>query len=397
MKQIHLIVGARPNFMKMAPLYKVLKEQGDRYTPALIHTGQHYDEKMSKLFFEDLGMPEPDAYLHVGSGTHGQQTARIIERYEEYILSGNRPDLVIVAGDVNSTIACALVAKKLHIPVAHLEAGLRSFDERMPEEINRVLTDRISDLLLTPSDDGDANLLKEGVPAEKIHLVGNIMIDSLVEHQVKADRSELMSDLGISENEPFVLVTLHRPSNVDEVSGLEMLLSAFNEIGKQIRIVFPMHPRTSKNIERLGLSSKLAEIPNLIITEPIGYLDFMKLQMNAKFILTDSGGIQEESTFFGVPCLTLRENTERPITITEGTNQLVPLDSKSIVKYSMKILQGEVKKGTIPKYWDGKTAGRVVKVLDEFFELRATSYKLRVTSYELQVTSYEKVMDERRD
>ena len=366
-RRIHLIVGARPNFMKMAPLYKALNEQCDRYTPALIHTGQHYDEKMSKLFFEDLGMPEPDAYLHVGSGTHGQQTARIIERYEEYILSGNRADLVIVAGDVNSTIACALVAKKLHIPVAHLEAGLRSFDERMPEEINRVLTDRISDLLLTPSDDGDANLLKEGVPAEKIHLVGNIMIDSLVEHRIKADGSELMSELGISENEPYVLVTLHRPSNVDEVSGLEMLLSAFNEIGKQIRIVFPMHPRTSKNIERLGLSSKLAEIPNLIITEPIGYLDFMKLQMNAKFILTDSGGIQEESTFFGGPCLTLRENTERPITITEGTNQLVPLDSKSIVKYSMKILQGEVKKGTIPKYWDGNTAERVVKVLDEWF------------------------------
>jgi len=366
-KQIHLIVGARPNFMKMAPLYKALKEQGNRYTPVLIHTGQHYDEKMSKLFFEDLGMPEPDAYLHVGSGTHGQQTARIIQRYEEYILLGNRPELVIVAGDVNSTIACALVAKKLHIPVAHLEAGLRSFDERMPEEINRVLTDRISDLLLTPSEDGDANLLKEGVPAEKIHLVGNIMIDSLVKHRKKAEQSEVMSELGISENEPYVLVTLHRPSNVDEVGGLEMLLSVFSEIGKQIRIIFPMHPRTSKNIERLGLSSKLAEIPNLTITEPIGYLDFMKLQMNAKFILTDSGGIQEESTFFGVPCLTLRENTERPITITEGTNQLVPLDSESIVQYSMKILQGEVKKGTIPTYWDGKTAERVVKVLDKWF------------------------------
>lgn len=369
-KQIHLIVGARPNFMKMAPLYKALKERDDGYIPALIHTGQHYDKKMSKLFFEDLGMPEPDAYLHVGSGTHGQQTARIIERYEEYILSGNQPDLVIVAGDVNSTIACALVAKKLHIPVAHLEAGLRSFDERMPEEINRVLTDRISDLLFTPSEDGNANLLKEGVPAEKIRLVGNIMIDSLVEHRAKAEKSEVMSELGISEQEPYALVTLHRPSNVDEVPGLEMLFSAFSEIGKQIRIIFPMHPRTSKNIERLGLSSQLAEIPNLIITEPIGYLDFMKLQMNAKFILTDSGGIQEESTFFGVPCLTLRENTERPITITEGTNQLVPLTSDSIVHYSMKILQGDVKKGTVPKYWDGKTAERVVMVLDEFFEGR---------------------------
>ena len=238
---VHLIVGARPNFMKMAPLYKALKRRGDSYTPLLIHTGQHYDEKMSKLFFEDLCMPEPDAYLHVGSGTHGQQTARIIERYEEYILSWKKPDLVIVAGDVNSTIACALVAKKLHIPVAHLEAGLRSFDERMPEEINRVLTDRISDLLLTPSEDGDANLLKEGVSAEKIHLVGNIMIDSLVEHRKKAEQSTVMSELGICDNEPYVLVTLHRPSNVDEADGLEMHLSAFSEIGKQIRIVFPMH------------------------------------------------------------------------------------------------------------------------------------------------------------
>jgi len=206
--------------MKMAPLFKALKAQSDRYVPALIHTGQHYDEKMSKLFFEDLGMPEPEAYLHVGSGTHGQQTARIIERYEEYILAGNKPDLVIVAGDVNSTIACALVAKKLHIPVAHLEAGLRSFDERMPEEINRVLTDRISDILLTPSEDGDANLLKEGVPEERIYLVGNIMIDSLMEHRLKADDSRIMGELGIGDNEPFVLVTLHRPSNVDDVQGL---------------------------------------------------------------------------------------------------------------------------------------------------------------------------------
>jgi len=364
---IHLIVGARPNFMKMAPLFKELEKYSDRYQPVLVHTGQHYDEKMSQLFFNDLGMPEPEAYLQVGSGTHGKQTARIIERYEEYILSGKQPDLVIVAGDVNSTIACALVAKKLHIPVAHLEAGLRSFDERMPEEINRVLTDRISDILLTPSEDGNINLLKEGVPEDRIHMVGNIMIDSLVEHQVTAEKSQVMREVGIAEKEPYVLVTLHRPSNVDELTGLEMLLGSFHEIGKKIRIVFPMHPRTSKNIQRMGLSSILADIPNLTITEPIGYLDFMKLQMNAKFILTDSGGIQEESTFFGVPCLTLRENTERPITISEGTNRLVPLDSESIIEFSMKILKGEVKKGSIPKCWDGKTAERVVKVVDAWF------------------------------
>jgi len=299
----------------------------------------------------------------VGSGTHGQQTARIIERYEEYILDGNRPDMVIVAGDVNSTIACALVAKKLHIPVAHLEAGLRSFDERMPEEINRVLTDRISDLLLTPSMDGNENLIKEGIDPAKIHLVGNIMIDSLINHRQKAMASNIHQELGIEEGTDYALVTLHRPSNVDVVSGLNMLLDAFSYIGKQIKLVFPMHPRTKKNIERLGLQDKLEAIPNLYITEPIGYLDFMKLQMNAKLILTDSGGIQEESTYFGIPCLTLRENTERPITITEGTNQLVPLDSKSIIEYTMRILDGDVKQGSIPKYWDGKTAERVVALL----------------------------------
>ena len=237
-KKIHLIVGARPNFMKMAPLYKELSLNSSGYRVELIHTGQHYDEKMSKLFFEDLGMPEPSAYLQVGSGTHGQQTARIIERYEEYILSGNRPDLVIVAGDVNSTIACALVAKKLHIPVAHLEAGLRSFDEKMPEEINRVLTDRISDLLLTPSEDGDSNLIDEGTAPDRIHLVGNIMIDSLVEHRKKAEDSTITKELGIEEKEPYVLVTLHRPSNVDDAAGLSILLTAFAEIGKKIRFVF---------------------------------------------------------------------------------------------------------------------------------------------------------------
>lgn len=364
---IHLVVGARPNFMKMAPLYKELALHPDRYRPVLIHTGQHYDERMSKLFFEDLQMPEPEAYLQVGSGTHGQQTARIIERYEEYVLSGNLPDLVIVAGDVNSTFACSLVAKKLHIPVAHLEAGLRSFDERMPEEINRVLTDRISDLLLTPSADGDANLLKEGVAPEKIHLVGNIMIDSLISHQAKAERSQIYTELGFEPDIDFALITLHRPSNVDDEDGLKKLLEAFKKIGKRISLVFPMHPRTKKNIERLGLDALLESIPNLIISEPIGYLDFMWLQMHAKFILTDSGGIQEESTFFGVPCLTLRENTERPITITEGTNQLVPLDTDSIVRYCNEILDGKVKKGAIPRFWDGNAAERVVKVIGKFF------------------------------
>ena len=248
---VHLVVGARPNFMKMAPLFKEFEKHPEKYKPILVHTGQHYDEKMSKFFFVDLGMPEPDAYLHVGSGTHGQQTARIIERYEEYILSGEMPDLVIVAGDVNSTIACALVAKKLHIPVAHLEAGLRSFDEEMPEEINRVLTDRISDILLTPSPDGDDNLVNEGVSLDKIHFVGNIMIDSLVGHREKAEESTILEDLGVAED--YALITLHRPSNVDEAEGLKIILSAFAEIGKNIKLIFPMHPRTSKNIERFRI------------------------------------------------------------------------------------------------------------------------------------------------
>lgn len=370
MRLIHLIVGARPNFMKMAPLYRELSLSSNRYEPQIIHTGQHYDEQMSKLFFNDLAMPEPSAYLNVGSGTQGKQTARIIERYEDLILSGDKPELVIVAGDVNSTIACALVAKKLYIPVAHLEAGLRSYDDRMPEEINRVLTDRISDILLTPSLDANKNLEKEGIDPEKIYFVGNIMIDSLVAHKEKAENSNIFHQLNILPNEKYALVTLHRPSNVDEYEGLKMLLTSLEKIGRKIKIIFPMHPRTRKNIYDLGLSSFLNTDSDVIFTEPLGYLDFLKLEMNAKFILTDSGGIQEESTYFGVPCLTLRENTERPITITEGTNHLVDLNVESIVNSAREIIEGNVKQGKIPKYWDGKTAKRIVKVLDEWFETR---------------------------
>jgi len=369
-KNIHLIVGARPNFMKMAPLYKELSLYEDKYAPLLIHTGQHYDEKMSQLFFNDLAMPKPSAYLNVGSGTQGKQTARIIERYEDLILAADKPDLVIVAGDVNSTIACALVAKKLQIPVAHLEAGLRSYDERMPEEINRVLTDRISDILLTPSVDANDNLIKEGINPEKIHFVGNIMIDSLIGHQKKAELSGILYKLTLNQDESYVLVTLHRPSNVDEYNGLKMLLTSLVEIGKHIKIIFPMHPRTKKNIQNFGLSNYVNSSKNIIFTEPLGYFDFLKLEMNAKLILTDSGGVQEESTYFRVPCLTLRENTERPITISEGTNQLVDLNVTSIVNKSLEITEGKVKQGKIPKHWDGKTAERVVMVLDKWFEER---------------------------
>ena len=368
--KLHLIVGARPNFMKMAPLYRELSLYSENYESLIIHTGQHYDEKMSKLFFNDLDMPKPAAYLNVGSGSHGKQTAMIMERYEDLLLAGDKPDLVIVAGDVNSTIACALVAKKLYIPVAHLEAGLRSYDDRMPEEINRVLTDRISDILLTPSLDANKNLEQEGIEPDKIYFVGNIMIDSLIAHKEKAETSNIFNNLNILPNDSYALVTLHRPSNVDEYNGLKMLLMALNEISGKIKIIFPMHPRTKKNIYELGLSSILNPSSNLIITEPLGYLDFLKLEMNAKFILTDSGGIQEESTYFGIPCLTLRENTERPITITEGTNQIVDLNVESIVNSATDIIEGKNKKGKIPKYWDGKTAARIVKVLDDWFDKR---------------------------
>lgn len=364
---IHLIVGARPNFIKIAPLYRKLQEYPDTYQCLIIHTGQHYDEKMSKLIFDDLELPKPDKYLSVGSGTHGKQTALIIERYEKFILQNKKPGLVVVAGDVNSTIAAALVAKKLHIPVAHLEAGLRSYDERMPEEINRVLTDRISDILLTPSEDADENLKKEGIAPDKIFFVGNIMIDSLVKHRAKAQKSQIKHKFGLSDYEKYVLITLHRPSNVDDKEGLSVLLDAFKVIGDKIKMIFPMHPRTMKNITALGLKPQINYIENLINTPPIGYLDFLKLQMDAALILTDSGGIQEESTYFGVPCLTLRENTERPVTINQGTNQLVTLNSKSIVEATLDVLHGNIKQGAIPKYWDGMTAERVEKVFREVF------------------------------
>ncbi len=359
MRKIHLIVGARPNFMKMAPLYKEFAKYPGQFEVKLIHTGQHYDERMSKFFFDDLKMPQPDEYLEVGSGTHGKQTAKIMERYEKVILE-NKPDLVIVAGDVNSTAACAIDAVKLHIPVAHLEAGLRSNNRNMPEEINRILTDAISDYLLTPSIDGDENLIKEGIPEEKIFFVGNIMIDSLINHQQEARNSKILEISGIEKN--FALITLHRPSNVDNEKGLLTILKAFQKISKKIKLVFPIHPRTAKQIKNFELQKMVDDMQNLFLIEPVGYFDFLKLQMEAKFILTDSGGIQEESTYFGVPCLTLRPQTERPITIWEGTNQLVKLRTADIIRAADQILLGNIKKGKIPKFWDGKTAQRIVNI-----------------------------------
>ena len=364
MKKIHLIVGARPNFMKMAPLYKEFRKYPNEFEVKLIHTGQHYDERMSKFFFEDLQMPVPDEYLEVGSGTHGKQTARIMERYEE-VLMKDKPNLVIVAGDVNSTSACAIDAVKLHIPVAHLEAGLRSFARTMPEEINRIITDTISDYLLTPSPDGDENLLREGINKNKIFFVGNIMIDSLVQYQEKAKESDILNKTADEAGKiikDYALITLHRPSNVDRKEGLTTILNAFKEISKHIQLIFPIHPRTTKQISEFGLSKKVEQMKNLILIPPVGYYDFLNLQMNAKFILTDSGGIQEESTYFGVPCLTLRPQTERPITITEGTNKLCKLETPEIISDAMEIINGKFKTGKIPRFWDGKTAERIVEI-----------------------------------
>jgi len=364
--KIHLIVGARPNFMKIAPLYREFKKYPNQFTVRLIHTGQHYDERMSKVFFTELNMPEPDVYLGVGSGSHGVQTARIMESYESVLLE-DKPDWIVVAGDVNSTLACALDAVKLHIKVAHLEAGLRSLDRSMPEEINRLATDAISDLLLTPSLDGNMHLQNEGVSEEKIKFVGNIMIDSLVEQKCKAESSDILKQLNQKhqadiQRENYCLITLHRPSNVDTPEGLKVILDAFETISEKLKLIFPIHPRTLKNIEIFGFQAQIKRMKNLIFTEPIGYYDFMHLQMNAKFILTDSGGIQEETTYFGIPCLTLRENTERPITITEGTNQLVELKTYEIVKKAFEIINGKTKQGRIPEFWDGKTAERVVRL-----------------------------------
>jgi len=359
-KKVHLIVGARPNFMKMAPLYREFSKFPNEFVLKLIHTGQHYDQRMSDFFFNDLNLPHPDVYLEVGSGTHGEQTARIMDRYEE-VLMKDKPDIVFVAGDVNSTSACAIDAVKLHIPVAHLEAGLRSFDRSMPEEINRLITDSISSWLLTPSPDADQNLLNEGISPEKIFRVGNIMIDSLIQFKDKASQSDIISKLGLS-HQNYCLITLHRPSNVDNYSGLKIIIDAFKEISQKIKLVFPIHPRTLKQLDILNLKAEADNIPNLLLIDPAGYYDFIKLQMEAKFILTDSGGVQEESTWFGIPCLTLRPNTERPITITEGTNQLIPLNTSKIIDASNNILSGKIKKGSIPYLWDGNTAKRIVKI-----------------------------------
>jgi UDP-N-acetylglucosamine 2-epimerase (non-hydrolysing) len=364
MLKILNIVGARPNFMKVAPIYAEMKRRPDEFEPLIVHTGQHYDAAMSESFFDDLGLPKPDVYLGVGSASHAVQTAKIMTEFEPVVLK-EKPDWVLVVGDVNSTIACALVCAKLGVKVAHVEAGLRSRDRSMPEEINRILTDSISDLLLTPSTDADENLKAEGIAPEKIRFVGNVMIDSLLGHLKLAERSAVREDLDLKEKE-YAVLTLHRPSNVDGRETFSGILEALLEIGKEIQIVFPAHPRTKARIAEFGFAEQIAH-SNLKLIEPLGYLDFLRLYSGARLVLTDSGGLQEETTVLGIPCLTLRENTERPITIELGTNQLVGVDKEKIKTAALEILQKDPSTihAKIPPLWDGKTAARICDALLE--------------------------------
>lgn len=355
------VVGARPNFMKIASIARAVDEWNASASPAIehviVHTGQHYDEKMSKLFFEELGIPKPKHNLEVGSGSHAVQTAEIIKRIETVLLS-ERPDWVVVVGDVNSTIAAALVASKLGQKIAHVEAGLRSFDRSMPEEVNRVLTDAISDILFVTERSGIENLLKEGVPREKILFVGNVMIDTLLAHLEKAKGLPVLEGLGLKQGSYGVL-TLHRPSNVDDSAVLKGIMGAISEFSKSMPVLFPVHPRTRKRISESGIGLS----DNIILTEPFGYLEFLKLLADSRLVLTDSGGIQEETTVLGVPCLTLRENTERPVTITEGTNRLVGIKKTGIVSALRDVLEGRAKKGSIPELWDGMAGKRIIEAI----------------------------------
>ena len=341
------IVGARPNFMKVAPVMNALKTR-KHVVQTLVHTGQHYDANMSDVFFEQLGIPAPDVNLAVGSGTHARQTAEIMTRFEPVLLE-RQPDIVLVYGDVNSTVATALVCAKLGVRVGHVEAGLRSFDRTMPEEINRLVTDQLADLLFTPSEDGDANLRKEGIPAEKIFRVGNVMIDSLVKLLPVAQRQ---SKNGLPER--YALVTLHRPANVDDSATLKRLLQSLLEVNRDLAVIFPAHPRTRQRISDFGLNAE-----QLRVLDPLSYVDFLGLQSRATVVITDSGGIQEETTYLGVPCLTLRENTERPVTVTLGTNVLVGRDPDKLRSELARVLAGQAKKGTVPPLWDGHTGERI--------------------------------------
>ena len=385
MKDVLSVVGARPNFMKMAPVLRALEAYpGIRST--LIHTGQHYDEQLSEVFFEELGLPRPDRDLEVGSDSHGRQTGRIMGAFDdcldEMAALGRTPSLVVVAGDVNSTMACALVAVKRGIPVAHVEAGLRSLDRTMPEEINRIVTDAVSTLLFTTSPEAAGNLIAEGVASEKIHFVGNPMIDSLREHMPSAVSRRVHEGLGLRPG-GYVLVTLHRPSNVDDPAGLARILDTLRELSRQMPVVFPVHPRTRARIEALeagetdgaqvGGATSVDPPPTLQLLEPLGYLDFVGLMATARFVLTDSGGIQEETSILGVPCLTLRANTERPITITQGTNRLLGTNPDAILPAAELLLATEPPLPRMPDLWDGHAGERIASVIAAWLRVPASS------------------------
>jgi UDP-N-acetylglucosamine 2-epimerase (non-hydrolysing) len=365
LKIIH-VVGARPNFMKVAPIIKAMDRRGAEFTSMVVHTGQHYDPGMSDAFFHDLDLPKPDKHLGVGSGSHAAQTAAVMMAFEPVVVA-EKPDWVLVVGDVNSTLACALVCVKLGIKVAHVEAGLRSRDRTMPEEINRLLTDQISDVLFTPSSDADENLRAEGIPEQRIHLVGNVMIDSLFLHLERAKSSPTRRDLGVA-NLDYAVLTLHRPSNVDDRDTFVGILEALTEISRRLPVIFPVHPRTRRAIVNLGLEEIINRIEGLRLIEPLGYLDFMWLYSGARLVLTDSGGIQEETTALGIPCLTLRENTERPITVELGTNKVVGTDPIKVTAAALAALDQRPDRSAarVPPLWDGHTAERIADVLARY-------------------------------
>ena len=348
--------------MKVAPLHRAFRQFPD-VTHMIVHTGQHYDANMSKVFFEELELPEPDVYLGIGSGSHAVQTAKVMVEFEQVLLR-ERPDLVIVVGDVNSTVACSLVAVKLGIRVAHVEAGLRSFDRTMPEEINRIVTDSISDYLFVSEPSGVENLKREGVSDAKVFFVGNVMIDSLVQFREKAAQSTIKPTLGVVAKE-YALVTMHRPSNVDSAENLEKLAGLLESLTSLLKIVFPIHPRTKKMMDAEGLLTRLEQNSRIVLCEPLGYLDFLNLMESARVVVTDSGGIQEETTYLGVPCLTMRENTERPVTVTKGTNKILGSDYDAVVNAVAKLNSGGAKDWSTPELWDGHAADRIAARLIE--------------------------------
>lgn len=361
MKKIISVVGTRPNFIKIAPLHKTFGKYKNQISHLICHTGQHFDRKMSKNIFYDMGVLKPDVYLGIGSASHAEQTAKIMIAFEKIALN-EKPDIVIVVGDVNSTLACGLVASKLNMPLAHVEAGLRSFDRKMPEEINRIITDAISDYLFVTEKSGLANLENEGISEEKIFFTGNVMIDSLVDYLPKIEQSSILRQFDLIKSK-YILVTFHRPSNVDYPKSLTNLIDFLNRLSEKRKIIFPIHPRTQANIKKFNLDQKISK--NIIAIEPLGYIEFLALTKNAELIITDSGGVQEESTFLGVQCITVRNSTERPITVELGTNHLIGSDLKKAEETAYNILDGEIKKGSIPELWDGKASERIVNIFLE--------------------------------